>query len=65
MFYDSKEALYNYIKCETEEENIEIITDSDVYEVNYYDKDLKKKVSDIWNEIQNNNELILGVESYG
>lgn len=65
MYYDSKSELVKYIKFETEDENIEIITDLGVYEVNFYNSDRDEQVEKIWDIIEGNNELILGIKTYG
>ncbi|OSA95762.1 UNVERIFIED_ORG: hypothetical protein B2H93_04890 [Clostridium botulinum] len=57
--------LFKYIKFESEKPNIEIYTNStNVYEVNYYDKNLQEQVYKIFDKCKENDELILGVKWY-
>ncbi|WP_252225340.1 MULTISPECIES: hypothetical protein [unclassified Clostridium] len=63
-YLDDAWKLFKYIKFESEGENIEIYTNLSVYEVNYNDDELQKKVYEIFDNCKKNNELILGVKWY-
>lgn len=63
-YLDSKESLINFVKYHTEEPNIDIVTNKNVYSVNFYDPMLEQKVGEIYNKCQETNQLILGVQTY-